>query len=198
MEYVTHLQNQVTRTNRAIDTLRRKPSLDEDERLTLTDYEEKIQIYTSLLNPLKRTVLLRTNQVYLPKSYGILSRWPWYDFFRDWICKFLQNVDRQRLGLSVKYAPERMIRNLIYEIPTPPPGKLEVAVSVEDMVLYLHRPPVNAIPTIKNVRAISDSSQSDFASFRFCHSFFVCLTETLSFCSSARFKKGRSHSSLST
>ena len=148
---MTHLQNQIARTKQTIETLRRKPTLDEDERSTLADYQEKIHIYTSLLNPLKRTVLLRTNQVYIPKSYGILSRWPWYDFFREWICKFLQTVERQRRGLYIKHVPERLIRNIIFEIPTPPPGKLEVAVTIEDTLLYLHRPPVNAIPTIKNV-----------------------------------------------
>jgi len=40
----------------------------------------------------------------------------------------------------------------VYEVPLPPPGRIEVAVTVDDAVVYLSRPPLNAIGTIRNVR----------------------------------------------
>jgi hypothetical protein len=139
-------------TKQSIERLSRNPILDEDDRANLADYEEKLHIYSSLLTPLKRTVLLRSSQVYVPRSYGFLSRMPWYDFLRDWLCKFAQIIERQKRGLDMDIVLERLIRNIVYEIPTPPPGKLEVTVSISDTLFYLHRPPVNSVPLLKNVR----------------------------------------------
>lgn len=53
--------------------------------------------------------------------------------------------------MLIIYIKNRYIVNLIHEIPLPPPGKLEVSISIGELKLYCSRPPVNAIPLLQNV-----------------------------------------------
>jgi hypothetical protein len=41
--------------------------------------------------------------------------------------------------------------NLVHEIPLPPPGKLQVAISVNDMTFFCARPALNQMPIMKDV-----------------------------------------------
>ena len=52
-----------------------------------------------------------------------------------------------------------MVISLLYELPVPPPGKLQVKVDIGLKSLYYFRPPVNQISIIKNVIRILNSIQ---------------------------------------
>ena len=52
--------------------------------------EEKIHVLEELLTPLRNSVLVSVENIYTPTSIGVLSRYPWYDFLKDWLC-LLQN-----------------------------------------------------------------------------------------------------------
>ena len=48
-------------------------------------------------------------------------------------------------------ARSRYLVNLVYEVPLPPPGRIEVEVTLDDVKLYLSRPPLNSIGVVQNV-----------------------------------------------
>ncbi|KAJ3120452.1 hypothetical protein HK098_004585 [Nowakowskiella sp. JEL0407] len=121
----------------------------------VSDLEEKIQLYKDLLSPIKNTVLADPEKVYQPRCIGVLSRWPWHDLLKDWLCEVLRLVrgdfyeEMERNGRLV-LPLERYITNLLYEVPLPPPGKLEISISIGNLRLFCSRPPVNSISTIQN------------------------------------------------
>lgn len=85
--------------------------------------------------------------MFLPKAIGLLSRHAFYDFFRDYLCQLVWSSTR---GLSLPL--ERYIVNLTQEVPLPPRGKIEVAVTIDTMRLFCSRPPLNTSSLMKNVR----------------------------------------------
>ncbi len=61
--------------------------------------EETITVLEELINPLRQSVLVEPESVYVPTCLGVLSRWPWYDFLKDWLClvaNSIQNSDFER------------------------------------------------------------------------------------------------------
>lgn len=45
--------------------------------------------------------------------------------------------------------------NLVHEIPLPPLGKLQIALSVNDMTFFCARPALNQLPIMKDVSGIN-------------------------------------------
>lgn len=113
--------------------------------------EEKILIYQGILFPFRRTLLVTSDKLFVPISYCILSHYPFYDFFRDWLSVFLSCIKNEMSSVPTNVLLESYIINLCNELPVPPLGRLECAVIIGQSVLHLHRPPVNKIANVKNV-----------------------------------------------
>ncbi|KAJ3315495.1 hypothetical protein HDV04_003037 [Boothiomyces sp. JEL0838] len=144
-EFAQHVQTQLAVQKERL--LKLKMGIEDSSRESAALAEENIGLLEELMSPLRHSVLAQLDNIYLPTCIGILSRWPWYDFLKDWLCIMLKNC---RDGEFERFAFERCVINLLYEVPLPPPGKLEVGISIADYVLYIHRPPVNTIPLVKN------------------------------------------------
>lgn len=164
LEYILHIQTQLLETQVKYDDLNKRLSLNPELLTEFRDMidllEENKNIYSKILDPVKKTLLVVPDQIYYPKSYCILSHYPFYDFFRDWLAQFLlvaqKSISSKETNTlfnhrGLHFSLECLIVNLTKEIPIPPPGKLEIAVSINETLLYLHRPPVNQIPIDKNV-----------------------------------------------
>lgn len=73
-----------------------------------------------VLCPLQAT-LGPEREVYAPKCLCLLSTWPHFGPFREWLLKLY------RISLSPFQIPlERYIGNFLVEVPTPSPGRVEV------------------------------------------------------------------------
>lgn len=162
IEYVEHVKQQLEENEAVIADLKTRvigPN-DEDSVLLLASAEEKANLYRELLRPMRNTVLFEIDNVYVPRAMGVLSHWPWYDFLKDWLCEVMDAVSNPRKSIANiedgetfrkwVYPLERYVINLIHEIPLPPPGKLELAIKINDKVLRCSRPPVNCIPIMQN------------------------------------------------
>lgn len=93
LEYVRHIQSQLAHYQDYV--LKIKTGLiqaDDGENIEtlITDAEEKVNLYSDLLSPLKNTILADIDHVYAPKVIGVLSHWPWHDLLKDWLCELLK------------------------------------------------------------------------------------------------------------
>ncbi|KAJ3018598.1 hypothetical protein HKX48_002793 [Thoreauomyces humboldtii] len=169
LEYIQHIQSELAAKQEALlharmgmpevpplapppatTSVADSPSLNTEH--TLQDVEEKVRLYRDLLAPLN-TLLVDVENVYVPRSLGVLSHWPWHDFLKDWLCEVIKVArgEYEECSQNKVIAPmERFIVNLIHEIPLPPPGKLELSVRVGQLQLFASRPPVNTISVLKN------------------------------------------------
>ncbi|KAJ1550088.1 hypothetical protein HK096_008806, partial [Nowakowskiella sp. JEL0078] len=126
-----------------------------EEFQDLIDLEEKVALYKDLLAPMRNTVFADPEKIFKPHSIGLLSRWPWYDVMKDWLCEILRLVrgeidDELEKAGKIHLPFERYIINLLHEVPLPPPGKLELCINIGRLNLYCSRPPVNTISTLQN------------------------------------------------
>ena len=112
--------------------------------------EEKVAIYEEMMSPL-RHFMVSTENTIVPNAIGLISHFPWYDFFRDWLCKLQLLGSSQEENKNIFLPLERCVANLIYEVPLPPPGKLEISVHLDGSTFYCSRPPVNSLGQLKNV-----------------------------------------------
>ncbi|KAI9002655.1 hypothetical protein BC832DRAFT_524902, partial [Gaertneriomyces semiglobifer] len=148
LEYIQHIQSQLAENQEALLHARMGMTLSTTanvtEKTSPIDAEEKVALYRALLAPLS-SLITSVDNVYAPRAFGVLSHWPWYDFLKEWLCEVIK-VGRSDEGLPI----ERYVVNLIHEVPLPPPGKLELSVHVGQVNLFISRPPVNALPMIKN------------------------------------------------
>ncbi|KAJ1344288.1 hypothetical protein BSLG_001428 [Batrachochytrium salamandrivorans] len=165
MEYVEHVQSQLAFHKEKLLKLHNASDdgVSSEERHELAALEEeKVAIYEELLTPLKQTILANMDHVYVPRCLGLLSHWPWYSLFKDWLCELVRMI-RDPNG-SKAYAPlERCIVNIIHEIPLPPPGKLEIVVNIVFELVLTER---------KIIFLSSHYSMLNLASETFCHLLF--------------------------
>ena len=151
--------------------------------------EEKITVLEELINPLRQSVLVEPETVYVPTCLGVLSHWPWYDFLKDWLClvaSSIQHADFDRFPFerhvifqlfkkTYLLSLSRCAINLIHEIPLPPPGKLEITVPFGSHKLYISRPPINTPQILKNVSACNSVGCDAFSSSPFPYSLVLLL-----------------------
>lgn len=84
-----------------------------------------------------------TTKVYMPKSICLISNWPFIDQYRE----ILKQI--YRLHLSTYEVPiERVICNLIQEVPLPDQGVTTVQYSIGNKRLYFSRPPPKYLPSL--------------------------------------------------
>ena len=77
-------------------------------------------------------------QLYAAKCICLLSHWPFFDSFKA----FLANLYQSSLTPTA-ICLERLLCNLINEVPLPPAGKLQVQYSVNGTNIFFKRPPPN-------------------------------------------------------
>jgi hypothetical protein len=81
--------------------------------------------------------------VYVPKCLTIISHWPFFDVFKQFL-KFVYQASLTPSPLPL----ERFICNFVDEIPLPPPGCINVVFKLDQQEFSLHRPPPNKIDVI--------------------------------------------------
>ena len=86
-------------------------------------------------------ILSPNNKVFMPKAICLVSHWPFIDQYRE----ILKEI--YRLHLSVYEIPlERVICNLIQEVPLPDQGVTCVQYNIGRQKLYFSRPPAKYLP----------------------------------------------------
>lgn len=81
--------------------------------------------------------------VYVPKCLTIISHWPFFDVFKQFL-KFIYQASLTPSPLPI----ERFICNFVDEVPLPPPGCLSVIFKLDQQEFTLQRPPPNKIDVI--------------------------------------------------
>ncbi|KAI8047466.1 hypothetical protein BDF21DRAFT_441699 [Thamnidium elegans] len=138
IEYSQHLK---------ADSARQASELEE----RIKTCQENIELYKELLEPVKMGVCT-AEEVWVPKSIGLLGRMPWINLYGDWIRILLDNI--VGVGGHKNGKPtidiESTVINLIEEVPLPPPGRFEIGLTINGRPLFFSRPPINEVPILKN------------------------------------------------
>ncbi|RKP01792.1 hypothetical protein CXG81DRAFT_5660, partial [Caulochytrium protostelioides] len=156
LEYIRQIQNQLAASQESPWPLHGQTSdltgaASSMETQSLQDAEERLGMYNAILRPLNETLMLDTETILVPRTMGVLSRWPWYDFLKDWLFEVLRVTRGAYARHPLLFLPlERYVTHLMHEIAVPPPGRLEITVNVGQLTLHLSRPPVNAAAVLKN------------------------------------------------
>ena len=116
-------------------------------RLLFFLFSQFYRNFLSTYSPRSKDPQGEVQRLYVPKAIGVLSRFPFYAFFKDYLCQLVWSSTRQ-LTLPI----ERYIVNLVQEAPVPPRGKVEVEISLDLHKYYIARPALNEISILKNVR----------------------------------------------
>ncbi|KAI8139770.1 AEX-3 domain-containing protein [Fennellomyces sp. T-0311] len=113
--------------------------------------QENVTLYTELLEPVKMGVCTAQN-IWVPKSVGLLGCMPWNDLYGDWLRVLVDAVVgvRGHRHKGVLLNVESAVHNIIREVPLPPPGRFEIGLSINRRPLFFSRPPVNQVPLLKN------------------------------------------------
>ncbi|KAI8085078.1 AEX-3 domain-containing protein [Halteromyces radiatus] len=156
-EKIVHEQIQLQRLNSELasyttkstttETLEQRSELEEQVRMS----RESLTLYTELFEPVKLAICT-AKQIWVPKSVGVLGRMPWLEFYSDWIKILLDSVVgvRGRKNKDVSIDVGSAVANLIHKVPSPPPGRFEIGLSINDRSLFISRPAMNEVPLLKN------------------------------------------------
>ncbi|KAJ3367898.1 hypothetical protein HDU91_000999 [Kappamyces sp. JEL0680] len=144
-EFAQHVQTQLAEAKETL--LKMRHGAAEYTPLLTHAAEEKIDVLEQLLTPLRQSVLMESENIYIPTCLGVLSRWPWYDLLKDWLSLVVLTIQSTEFD---RFPFERCVVNLIREVPLPPPGKLEIAIPFGMYKLYCSRPPINTPQVFKN------------------------------------------------
>ena len=99
----------------------------------------KANITRSTIKRLSSNRITDKNQpLYAAKCICLLSQWPFFDSFRT----FLTSVYRASLTPTA-ICIESYLCNLMFEVPLPPPGKIQVQYTINGTAIYFKRPPPN-------------------------------------------------------
>ena len=164
VEYAHHLQGKINVELEALEQAKKehaqllglskaetlKKGADIEERIRTC--HENIDLYKELMEPVKMGVCT-ADDIWVPKSIGLLGKMPWINLYVDWIRILLDNI--VGVGGHRKLKPtidiESTVINLIEEVPLPPPGRFEIGLTINQRPLFFSRPPINEVPILKNV-----------------------------------------------
>ncbi|PKC07971.1 DENN-domain-containing protein [Rhizophagus irregularis] len=161
IEYAESLNEKIRIERKRMETARAKILLQrhisnkelEEIEMEKADAKEKLALYNELLQPIKLGVLDNSN-LWVPKCIGIISHLPWHDILKDWLCAvampMIEGLKERNDPIKSLIPLERYIVNLVHEIPLPPLGKLQIALSVNDMTFFCARPALNQLPIMKD------------------------------------------------
>jgi hypothetical protein len=101
LDYTQHIQSQLSMNQETL--LKARNGLidisEEELRDFITNCDEKISLYREILKPYANNLLVDIDNVYAPRTIGILSHWPWYDVLSDWLREIVKIVKSE-------YAPK--------------------------------------------------------------------------------------------
>jgi hypothetical protein len=80
-------------------------NFERSEQITTT--EEMINLYEEMMMPVKELTVSADDLLYQPVCIGILSRWPWYELLKDWLCRNYQVLKHQYDVKSITCSLER-------------------------------------------------------------------------------------------
>ncbi|KAF9094187.1 hypothetical protein BGX27_001508, partial [Mortierella sp. AM989] len=130
---------------------RQQPILDLKREIVET--EEKLLLLEDQMQPWKR-LFIEAEDVWIPRCVGLVSAIPYHYLLRDWLLAVVVacsgGVDHPGMSLS-SLRLERYVRNIIHDVSVPPHGKLEIAISINNRLIYASRPALNSVPIVKNV-----------------------------------------------
>ncbi|KAI9318757.1 AEX-3 domain-containing protein [Dichotomocladium elegans] len=145
-EYGTELAALTTLSTTA-EIQKRREMLEE----LLQSAQENVALYSELLDPVKMATC-NAKYIWVPKSIGLLGAMPWNDLYGDWLRILTDAVvgvrGHRNKGPPIKI--ESAIYNIIREVPLPPPGRFEIALTINRRPLFFSRPPMNQVPLLKN------------------------------------------------
>ncbi|KAJ3245110.1 hypothetical protein HDU77_009591, partial [Chytriomyces hyalinus] len=174
LEYLQHIQSQLASNQERMLKLKSgmTQTAPEDLEDMLADAEEKVALFRERLKEMEHVVPIDIEHVYVPRAVGIVSRWAFFDLFSDWLKEMVRVVrpddslirngdnfddeerERKPQSVRVNIPLERLLVNLIHEIPLPPPGRVEVKISIGRFNLFCSRPAVNSIQALQNYHYI--------------------------------------------
>ncbi|KAF7726210.1 hypothetical protein EC973_009008 [Apophysomyces ossiformis] len=164
VEYAQHLQAKILQEQQKLEEYRTElaslmtvsttasvqAKREELEELIRTSHEN-MELYKELVEPVKMAIC-DAEQIWVPKSVGILGRLPWHDLYGDWLRIMLDSVvgvrGRKKHGSTLNI--ESVVYNFIREVPLPPPGRFEIGLTINQRPLFFSRPPINQVPLLKN------------------------------------------------
>ncbi|ORY28412.1 DENN-domain-containing protein [Rhizoclosmatium globosum] len=170
LEYLQYLQSQLADNQERILKVNSNqfPDISLDEREDIrSDAEEKCALYRELIQGMEKVMPVDMENVYVPRCVGLVGRWPFYDVFGDWlkaVVRIVKGVENENggnggsgsldeilgAGNKLNIPLERLLTNFLYEVPLPPPGRVEVKITVGRYNLFCSRPPVNSIQALQN------------------------------------------------
>lgn len=190
VEYAQHLQEKIKAEQEKLAQAK-KDYLSGAIEEQVKACQENIDLYRELLEPVKMGIC-DAQQIWVPKSIGLLGRMPWIDLYGDWLRIVLDNVVgvsgyrhdkptidikryikifgiKKKVNLSIGTSA---IVNLIDEVPLPPPGRFEIGLTINSRPLFFSRPPINQVPILKNVsKTIMTTRTNIQSSFHSIHYF---------------------------
>ncbi|KAJ3375424.1 hypothetical protein GGF31_004542 [Allomyces arbusculus] len=145
LEYLTHLRQQI-QSQRSI--LAQLAPITEDDQLAMTLALDKLRLFTDLMRPFLTNACVDVEQLWVPRAQCLISALPIYDLMTDYLnCVHWGIMDNNGSTLTL----EACLTNLIYEVPVPPPGRRELVIRAHSHDLHFSRPPLNDIPSLKNI-----------------------------------------------
>ncbi|KAI8609251.1 uDENN domain-containing protein [Chytriomyces sp. MP71] len=155
VEYLQHIQSQLAANQEQI--LRIRSGMVEglsgaEMEDILSDAEEKVALFRERLKEMEHVAGVDMENVYVPRCVGVISRWAFYDLFADWL-KVVVRMVKDTAIEDGDASAKGLLVNFMDEIPLPPPGRVEVKLTIGRYNLFCSRPPVNSIQALQNVRS---------------------------------------------
>jgi hypothetical protein len=119
--------------------------------ISLSDETDGTRLYGTCLTfyepltteQLKSLSLPPKQSVYAPKCICVLSHWPFYSAFREWLIEIHRKVFHSKLSIPI----EHYIINFVMQVPLPPPkNNFKIKFCIGDKWITLSRPPLTSLP----------------------------------------------------
>ena len=149
LEFGKHIKEQLASSQKKLDVLLDSSSTgdktqDVDVQDSILMIQDQITLLSEIIRDIESHLVISSEHVWSPKCIGFLSRWPWYNLYRDILIQLLL---LKRNGMPF----EEWVHYLLHKMPVPPPGKLEIAFKMEDLTFLYSRPKLNHYPRLLNV-----------------------------------------------
>ncbi|KAF9400960.1 hypothetical protein BGX21_003085 [Mortierella sp. AD011] len=161
VEYVKVLKSKINTEKSKLqslrDRLREERTLGQlhvilDLKREIVETEEKLSLLEDQMKPWKK-LFVEAEDVWIPRCVGLISAIPYHYLLRDWLLAVVVacsgGVEHPGMSLT-SLRLERYVRNIIHDVSVPPFGKLEIAITVNNRIIYASRPALNSVPIVKN------------------------------------------------
>ncbi|KAI7820549.1 AEX-3 domain-containing protein [Gamsiella multidivaricata] len=161
MEYAKVIKAKISREKALLrglqDRLREERTLGRNDSIMelkrdVVDVEEKLSLLEDQMQPWRR-LFIEAEDVWVPRCVGLISPIPYHYLLRDWLLAVVVacsgGVEYPGMSLN-SLRLERYVRNIIHDVTVPPLGRTEIAISVNNRLIYASRPALNSVPIVKN------------------------------------------------